>query len=333
MAKTTPLEPRLAASTVRRVLRSSALALGGLLLVACSSTSTNGASGASPDGGPTGGGSGGPPQTVKAAEAEPNNDAAGAQDLGSAADSTTFVVTGELASGGNDGTSYTGDWDVFALTLGAAGKLDVSVDWQGAADVDVAIFDGSQKQLAADGATSKPASASVGSVSGKVIVGLFSKDQSAAYTLTITYTKAGSGGGGGGGGGGGTCPTTPVEPAAPASGCEITLSTAVCSTADLTGGKSFELAWSTNTTFCEGPHKLQIGGDPPSSWSGGNAVEISVSSQPPDARAGMTRNIGGYFNINAQDIAGLTSSSGVYYYRVLSFYGSASEVRAFKVVK
>ena len=47
----------------------------------------------------------------------------------------------------------------------------------------------------------------------------------------------------------------------------------------------------------------------------------------------MTRNIGGYFNINAQDLAGLTSSSGVYYYRVLSFYGSASEVRAFKVVK
>lgn len=307
----------------RAIVIAAIVSVGGLVSCSSSTTQGSGPGGAAMDGG----GGGGTPTTVSANDKEPNDDAARAQDLGSFAESTVVTVTGELSSGGNDGSRYTGDLDVFALTLGATGKLDVSATWEGGADVDVAVYDGSERELASEGTPAKPAAVSVASASGKVLVALFSKDQAAKYALTITYTKSG------GGGGGGTCSPTPAEPAAPTGGCNITLSTAACSTADLTGGKTFELAWSTNTTFCEGPHKLQIGGDPPSSWSSGNAIEFSVSTQDPNDRAGMTRNIGGYFRINAADLQGLTSTSGVFYYRVLSFSGSASEIRAFNVVR
>lgn len=298
------------------------LAALGALVVACSGGST----GVRPDGG--GGGGGG---TVNVSEKEPNDgpDVNGAQDLGTLADGTSVVIQGELSSGGNDGTKYTGDFDLYAFDLGDGGSIDVSVDWTANADVDLVIYDAQPKQVVSDGSTAKPAVGKGTVGKGKYMLGLFSKDAGTPYTATLKYTKTAAPSGDGG-----SCPTEPAQPAAWSGGCQLSLTTPVCATADLTGGKAFELDWSTNTTFCEGPHKIYVAGDPPSSWNNGNYVQfelVSTSSNPD--RGMMTRNIGGYLRITAADLAGVSSPSGIYYYRVTSFYGSASEARAFRVIQ
>ncbi len=299
-----------------RIVRHSLLTVATLLVLGCSSTTPPGSAA---------------PETTTVTEKEPNDgpDISNAQDLGVFDRDRTVTVQGSLATGGNDGTKYTGDFDVFALDVTESGTLDVSVTWTGSADVDFAVYDASTKQVAADGSTAMPAKASLASAKGKYRLALFSKDREATYTVTVTYRKTTTTTPPPGG----DCPTTPIAAAAPSGGCSITLTTPTCSTADLTGGKDFELAWSTSATFCEGPHKIQVGGDPPSSWTSGNALEWSVASTSTSDRAQMTRNIGGFVKFNASEIAGLTSASGVYYYRVVSFYGSASEVRAFRVVR
>lgn len=300
-----------------------AVGLGLGLLCGCGPTPIG--PGPTGDGG-LGGGEGGVAGPMNVDEKEPNNDPMAPQSLGTIADTTTIVIKGDLSSGGNDGTKYTGDWDMYSFDITNSGKLEVSIDWTASADLDFAVYDASNKAVISEGMMMKPAAGSQAGAQGKYLLGIFSKDNATPYTATLKYTKDAAGMGD-------MCPKTPVMPAMWSGGCNMDVTTAACSTADLTNGKSFELDWTTNTTFCEGPHKVQIGGDPPSSWTSGNYVEISISSQNPGPRAGMTRNIGGYVNVNAADFQSLTSSTGIYYYRVSSYYGSASEVRAFKVVR
>jgi|JI10StandDraft_1071094.scaffolds.fasta_scaffold98474_3 hypothetical protein len=92
-----------------------------------------------------------------------------------------------------------------------------------------------------------------------------------------------------------------------------------------------ELDWTTNTTFCEGPHKLYVGGSPVSTWtSAGNVLVFSLTSGTHPNYA-MTRNIGGYLLLTPADLAPLTTVNNQYYFRVESFYGSVSEVNTFIV--
>ncbi len=298
--------------------------VGTALVAACASMAACSAGGSS-GGGPGGGGT---EATVSVDEREPNDGptVAGAQDLGAFSGDETLTLRGTLAKGGNDGSKYTGDLDVFAFTLGQPGTLDVSVDWTDSADVDVAIYDGNIKVLASDGTANKPAKAALPSANGKYVLGVYSKDNPTAYAVTIRYAKAA-----GGGGGTGTCPTTPLLPATRvAGGCTMDAVTPTCAVADLRNGGSFEIDWTTNQTMCEGPHKLQITGDPPSE---ANSVTYSYSSSYNGNDARMTPNIGGFAKITAADIATVTSTSGIYYYRVGAFYGSATEARAFQVLK
>jgi hypothetical protein len=290
--------------------------------------SAGGSSSGTGGGGASGSGGTGQPTVVNVDEHEPNDGptVAGAQDLGAFSGDETMIVTGTLSKGGNDGTKYTGDLDVFSFSLAQAGALDVKVEWTESADVDVAIYDPNIKPLASDGTADKPAKAAIPSANGKYVIGVYSKDNATAYTLTIRYTKAA-----GGGGGTGTCPTTPLLPATRvAGGCTMDAVTPVCAVADLRNGGSFEIDWTTNQTMCEGPHKLQITGDPPSE---ANSVTYSYSSSYTGNDARMTPNIGGFAKITAADIATVTSTSGIYYYRVGAFYGSATEARAFQVLK
>jgi hypothetical protein len=301
--------------------------LGVLAAVGCSSSTTSSGPGSSSGGTSGGNGDGGAASNnvVNVTEVEPNNgpDMAGAQDLGTLNDSETLVITGQLSSGGWDGTKYTGDWDLFTFDAAAAGSLDVKVDWTSGADVDVALYDAKLAQVAGDGSQAKPAAFKAPSVSGKMLVALYSKDLAAPYTLTIAYTKAAAATGG-------TCPTTPIVAANHTGGCNIDDTTPVCAVADLRNGGSFELDWTTNQTFCEGPHTVQISGDPPSN---ANSVTFKITSDYTGSDAQMTRNIGGFMKITAKDIATLTSASGIYYYGVGSFYGSTTEGRAFQVLK
>jgi hypothetical protein len=266
---------------------------------------------------------------VDVTEVEPNNgpDLAGAQDLGSVSASQTFVVKGTLSSGGFDGKTYSGDYDLFTVDAAAPGALEITVEGATAADLDVGVYDAKLTQLAGDGATAPRASVKVASASGKLLVAVYSKDLASAYTLTIAYNKAASSAAPGSGG---TCPTTPILAAAHTGGCQIDTTTPVCAVADLSNGKSFELAWTTSFTFCEGPHEVVVTGDPPSA---ANSVSWKITSSYSGNDASMTRNSGGFMRITAKDIAPVTSTTGIYYYGVADFHGSRSEGRAFQVVK
>ncbi|MBL8924271.1 MAG: hypothetical protein JNJ54_35815 [Myxococcaceae bacterium] len=153
-------------------------------------------------------------------------------------------------------------------------------------------------------------------------------------------TGGGTSGGGnaGGGTGGGTSGTaggaagvdcSVVGVQAPTGGCSLNLVTPTnCQVVSLSNG-FIELAWTTNTTFCEGPHRLYVGGSPTSTWPA-NVLEFSLTSGQYSNYA-MTRNIGGYYLITAQELAQLQAVNGQYYFRVESFSGSASEVSTFIV--
>jgi hypothetical protein len=76
----------------------------------------------------------------------------------------------------------------------------------------------------------------------------------------------------------------------------------------------------------------------PTSWKTGNHVVIDInprdgSSHQPDTRCAMARGIGGNLNVDAHDVAGLASASGLQPCAVTDFYGASSEVVAFEVVK
>jgi hypothetical protein len=226
---------------------------------------------------------------------------------------------------------YTGDFDLFSFEVGAVGGLSVTIEWEGGADVDVALYSSSFAEVAADGTTANPAELGKDPLSqGKYILALFSKDEAAPYTATLTWTEDPDPPEGP------TCSPDPVAAAMPTGGCNMNLVTQACSVANLSGGGVFEIAWTTNMTFCEGPHHVYLGGDPPSSWETGNIVSFDIASQDgsghiPDARSGMTRNIGGYLNINQNDLSQLTSESGIYYMAVTSYYDTRTEILPFNV--
>jgi hypothetical protein len=313
---------------MKRLGATAAVFLGAVLATTGCSAGNSGSTSGLPAPGTADGGGAAADTVVDVTEVEPNNgpDLAGAQDLGSVSASQTFLVKGALSSGGFDGKTYSGDYDLFTFDAASAGALEINVEGAGAADLDVGVYDAKLTQLAGDGATTPRASVKLPSASGKLLVAVYSKDLATPYTLTIAYTKAASAAPGSGG----ACPTTPILAAAHTGGCRIDTTTPVCSVADLSNGKSFELAWTTNQTFCEGPHEVVVTGDPPTA---ANSVSWKITSSYSGNDASMTRNIGGFMLITAKDIATVTSTTGIYYYGVADFHGSRSEGRAFQVVK
>lgn len=127
-------------------------------------------------------------------------------------------------------------------------------------------------------------------------------------------------------------------------GCVLTIVSPVnCATADFSAG-FVELAYTTNTTFCEGPHHLFLLGHPASTWEGGNGMDISLTSTDgsfvPIGENGssyaMTRNLGGVLRLARADLAPLTSTNGQYHFAVTGFYdlsngGSRSASHTFVV--
>lgn len=127
-------------------------------------------------------------------------------------------------------------------------------------------------------------------------------------------------------------------------GCVLTIvSPTNCATADFSAGV-IELAYTTNTTFCEGPHHLFLLGHPASTWEGGNGMDITLTSTDgsfvPIGSNGssyaMTRNIGGVLRLAQADLAPLTSTNGQFHFAVTGFYdvsngGSRSASRTFVV--
>ncbi|MBL9039131.1 MAG: hypothetical protein JNG84_11485 [Archangium sp.] len=156
-----------------------------------------------------------------------------------------------------------------------------------------------------------------------------------------------SGTGGGGGSSGGVSCATALDLVDGSGGCRLRIvGPANCTTLSFSAG-FVELAWTTEGTFCEGPHRVFIAGHPASTWEGGNAIvqeltstngsENSVPGSTTSTYA-MTRNIGGYVHLTLADLrlitSNLTSTTGQYHWGVAGFYdidngGSRAASRTF----
>jgi hypothetical protein len=153
-------------------------------------------------------------------------------------------------------------------------------------------------------------------------------------------TGGGTGGGttGGGTGGGGADCTPVIQRVWGSGGCQLTLVAPTnCATASFS--PFLELAWSTNGTLCEGPHRFFLIGHPPSE---ANSVQYTLGTTNGSefsfgqngSTYAMTPNLGGYVRLVRADLSDVTSSNGQYHWAVGGFFnlaegGSISESRTF----
>jgi hypothetical protein len=124
-----------------------------------------------------------------------------------------------------------------------------------------------------------------------------------------------------------SCSANPAVADATTGGCKIRLvSPSPCENIDLSAGKTYEFAWTTDGTFCETPYKLYIGGNPINPDTGENIASWSLSKQ-----AGQISNNGGVFYVSADRLQSLASSDGTFHWLVQGFFGSHPASTAFKV--
>jgi hypothetical protein len=161
---------------------------------------------------------------------------------------------------------------------------------------------------------------------------------------------AGSTGGGAAGGGTGVDCTQQITRVAGSGGCVLDIvSPADCAELDFDTEGFVTFAWTTNQTFCEGPHRFFLLGHPPSTWfaqPNGNGLELTINStggaEHTVGSAGsayaMTRNIGGTLRLMKADLlaSGITTTTGQYHWAVTGFYsvnngGSTTGSRTFTV--
>jgi hypothetical protein len=157
-----------------------------------------------------------------------------------------------------------------------------------------------------------------------------------ACTVRTTDSSSGSGTSGsatnsdagatGDGGGAGACPAQAIPPAVSGACVPRFVTPSACEVVDLSGGKTYELAWTTGGTGCETPWKLCAAGNPVSDPNS-TCVDLNV-----DVNAGISRT-GGVYRINATSLAGLSSDNGYYHVLVTSFFGSHNGTVAFYVKK
>ncbi len=125
---------------------------------------------------------------------------------------------------------------------------------------------------------------------------------------------------------GGDC-RTPAVPGEITGGCNLRLVTpAACEEIDLSGGKSYEFAWTTDGAGCETPWTFYVAGNPVTDENTGG-VQLST-----DTSAGIS-GTGGVVRVTAADLGNLKSDNGLYHWTVRSFYGSQPPSNAFRIRK
>ena len=78
-------------------------------------------------------------------EVEPNDSGSTAQDLGTFSDGYAVTIIGDIALTGNDGSSWTGDVDLFVIWPDANGKMSYNLQWDDQSpnsDYDIVLIDG-----------------------------------------------------------------------------------------------------------------------------------------------------------------------------------------------
>lgn len=100
----------------------------------------------------------------------------------------------------------------------------------------------------------------------------------------------------------------------------------MCETIDLSNGKTYEFAWTTDGSTCETPWTFQIAGNP---FSQTNVKTWQLNA---NVDAGISR-FGGIINLKLSDLDGLTTDNGLYHWTVTSYYDSYPASKTFKVKK
>jgi hypothetical protein len=234
------------------------------------------------------------------------------QALGTFDGSKTIRVEGELSSGGNDGSQYTGDFDVFAFTVeDDGGTLSIDLDWEGGADVDVVLYDDDLRPLTADGESSKPIASSGPIPAGRYALAMFSKDDAAEWSLSLAYSV-------GGGGEGGSC-VSPLQES-PGGGCSFTMNEPAQNGASI----SLPYTFGWRSDGCETPGKVYFYGNPPTenNWI---SVEYTRGGQE------SLLNVTGDYMLTDADLAQLSSDDGVYHWQLESWHGYRSPAWTFTV--
>jgi hypothetical protein len=145
-------------------------------------------------------------------------------------------------------------------------------------------------------------------------------------TTSCSQSGVSNGPGGLGKPAGENCSAQPALTANLTGGCRIRMvSPANCEVIDLSNGKAFEFAWTTDGTGCETPYKIMAAGSPSKAE---NSVELTI----PTNGAAITRQ-GGLINVSLAELKslGLTSDNGEYHWVVMSFHGSHPQSQVFRV--
>lgn len=116
-----------------------------------------------------------------------------------------------------------------------------------------------------------------------------------------------------------------IVPDGSTAGCYIRLvSPQPCEEIDLSNGKSYEFAWTTDGSGCETPWTVIGAGNPASD---ANSVSVQLSE---NVEQGISKT-GGVIRVTAADLASLKSDNGLYHWVVKSYYGSHPASVAFTV--
>lgn len=124
-----------------------------------------------------------PPQAIS--EIEPNDSPETATQVGGTG---AYHLTGAVERGGVGPQGYSGDLDYFSVVAGFAGELRADLSWQGAADLDIFLFDEQGEELAraANAGQSPPEAVSVVVAPGQAVyLMIASIDNPAAYTCSV----------------------------------------------------------------------------------------------------------------------------------------------------
>jgi hypothetical protein len=121
------------------------------------------------------------------------------------------------------------------------------------------------------------------------------------------------------------CGVAPLMPSALTGGCNIRLVTpALCEEIDLSEGKAYQFAWTTDGAFCETPWELDISGTPMPE----NNLWWKLNKN-----SGYITSTGGVISVTADNIAPLISNDGIYHWIISGYYGSHPASQAFRVRK
>lgn len=115
-------------------------------------------------------------------------------------------------------------------------------------------------------------------------------------------------------------------------GCTLRLVTPErCEEIDLTNGKTYEFAWTTDGIYCETPWHVCIAGNPADVNTGENIYCQDFSE---DVSQGITHSGGVvYLSADALDSLGLTTDNGIYHWVVASWSYSHPDSQTFRVKK